>query len=124
MPLYDYQCKNCGCVGEFIKDADDSKPEECACGSEMSRIISARCFKDDAAWVKSVLDVVSKDSNKEHVREFVANPTRTNYKKWMAGEGLRPLEPGENPARKDEQAFYRERTRDIMERRKQVIHVR
>ena len=50
-------------------------------------------------WIKSIREVVEKGSDKPHCQEFLKNPTRDNYKKWMKGEGLRHLEAGEKPGR-------------------------
>lgn len=50
-------------------------------------------------WIKSIREVVEKDSDKPHCQEFLKDPTRDNYKKWMEGEGLRHLEAGEKPGR-------------------------
>jgi hypothetical protein len=51
---------------------------------------------DTQGWIKSVLEVVDKDSQAPHVQNFVKDPTRRNYKAWMKGEGIRPLESGES----------------------------
>lgn len=56
---------------------------------------------EDAPWIRSVLEVVDKDSTKPHVVAFRENPTRTNYNLWMKGEGLRPLENGEKRRKED-----------------------
>lgn len=69
----------------------------CKCGSAMKKVFvssGGHRLPDMASWIPSVLDVVDKDSTKPHVVEFRKNPTRENYKKWMKGEGIRPLEPG------------------------------
>jgi len=67
----------------------------------MNRILSwggMNVFREEAPWLNSVLDVVAKDSDKPHTKAFLAEPTRTNYKKWMKAEGIRPLENGEQHA--------------------------
>lgn len=124
MPLYDYECSECNCLLEFIKDADDSLPESCGCGGEMSRIVSfGSHFREEAPWIKTVLDVVNKGSDKAHVKEFLAHPSRSNYKRWMKEEGIRPYEPGEKPAGRNEQEFFNRQSERLMRKhyeRKQV----
>ena len=53
------------------------------------------CANDDAEWIRSIRDVVDKDSKNPVTREFLQNPTRHNYKRWMKTEGVRHMEPGE-----------------------------
>ena len=100
MPLFDYECERCGRIGEYLMNADDTALVACPkCPGLMHRIISLgrgeNVFRDEAPWIKSVLEVVAKDSNSQHTREFLANPTRANYREWMRAEGLRPHDPGE-----------------------------
>lgn len=69
------------------------------CGKKAKRIITSgrvNMVNESPAWLKSVLDVVDKDSGKAHVREFVQNPTRKTYQAWMKGEGIRPLDHTEH----------------------------
>jgi putative FmdB family regulatory protein len=98
MPLYDYKCRNCEKVTERIKLVDE-KIEDCPiCGGVAVRIISTsgvNCANDDTEWVRSVREVVEKGSGKPHCEAFLKNPTRSNYKKWMKGEGIRHKENGE-----------------------------
>ncbi|MDQ7833688.1 MAG: hypothetical protein RDU30_18325 [Desulfovibrionaceae bacterium] len=58
-------------------------------------------YRDDADWIASVTRVVDKDNPAPHVRAFLAHPCRAAYRAWMRGEGLRPLEPGEETRRRD-----------------------
>ena len=61
-------------------------------------------FSESPDWIKSITEVVDKDSNKPHCKAFLKNPTRDNYKAWMKGEGVRHMESGENlsrPAQKE-----------------------
>lgn len=65
------------------------------CGKTAKRIISVAgqyMGNQDAPWIKSVLDVVDKSNPAAHVQAFVKNPTRANYKAWMKGEGIRPMD--------------------------------
>ena len=102
MPIYDYECPKCG-VFESIEPLN--KPLLwCPNGCELiaKRIISVsgvHTANDDAAWVRSCLEVVDKESQAPHVAEFRKNPTRTNLRRYMSGEGLRHLEPGEEGRR-------------------------
>jgi hypothetical protein len=91
--LYDYEC-SCGLIQERIEPPEKMKVR-CPCGKMAKRIISAAkvyTANEDAPWLKTVLEVVSKDDDAPHVVRFRENPTRSNYKAWMKGEGLRPLE--------------------------------
>lgn len=95
--IFDYECPQCQVIEEHYVSAHDEAVTCEKCGIPMTKVfISAGSrMPDDAAWIKSVLDVVAKDSTKPHTREFLKNPTRENMKKWMKGEGIRHLEPGE-----------------------------
>lgn len=93
MPIYDYECGSCEAITErYAKINDDIQSCE-QCGSDAYRIISVSGHytgNEDAAWLKSVVEVVDKDPSKTHCQDFIKNPTRSNWKKWMAGEGIRP----------------------------------
>ena len=98
MPVYDFECKSCGIVTESIQTINKKSIKCPFCGKRAARIISCNGIytgNDDAGWLKSVRDVVEKNSGKPHAEEFLKNPTRTNLKNWMAKENLRNLEPGE-----------------------------
>ncbi len=95
MPLkiYDFECQ-CGRIFEELAEYEEViKP--CSCGDMARRIISVSgqyLGNQDATWIKTVLEVVDKESTKPHVQEFIKNPNRENYKKWMKGEGIRPAD--------------------------------
>ena len=98
MPIYDYQCDKCGYVTEKIHGIHE-EPKDVQChvciGGVVRKIISASGVYTgnlDAPWLRSVLDVVDKDSRAPHVLEFRKNPNRETYKAWMKGEGLRPAD--------------------------------
>jgi hypothetical protein len=55
--------------------------------------------KENPSWMYKTLEVVNKDGGR-HCQEFLKNPNRDNYKGWLNGEGLRPLEEGESMKRK------------------------
>ncbi len=100
MRVYDFECQACGKIHErYISGPVTPMTAPCAeCGSQAERIVSMRLTQSvDSPWIKSVCDVVDKDPNKPHCQEFLRHPTRANYKAWMKGEGLRPMEPGEKP---------------------------
>jgi len=98
IPLYDFKCTKCGNIDERIEHHTAELVGCSKCKGVAKKIISVRgpnCSNDNSQWVRSVLEVVDKDSKAPHVVEFRKNPTRQNYRKWMKGEGLRHLEPGE-----------------------------
>lgn len=103
MPLYDYECFECGSVFEDLANPDDMSMRPCrrdGCPGLCERLVSygrgANVFRDEAPWISSVLQVVAKDSKNPEARAFIETPNRANYVKWMKSEGLRPYEPGEN----------------------------
>jgi len=100
MPVYDFECSECGFVTEkimTIKESDELGFDCKECGGDMNKIISASgqyCGNDDASWLKSVTDVVD-PSTGHAAAQFYGNPTRSNYKSWMKESGIRPMENGE-----------------------------
>ena len=101
MPIYDFECRKCGHIQEvFTSMSNCNRSVVCIqCGGRSKHIITMSGVhlgnEDAQGWVKSVLEVVDKDNKAPHVQNFIKDPTRKNYKAWMKGEGLRPLEPGE-----------------------------
>lgn len=101
MPLYDYQCTECGEIQERYCGLINDRPESLncpQCTGVSKRIISAsgvNCSNDDASWVRTVVDVVNKKSNNPATQEFIKNPTRANLKNHLSANGLRHVEPGE-----------------------------
>ena len=100
--LYDYQCHDCKQIVEVFTKADDDTPQYCpVCASPMHRILSwggANVFREEAPWVETVKDVIAKDSKDPTAQAFLADPTRTNLKRWMKANNLRHLESGEQHA--------------------------
>jgi len=95
MPLYDFACRACGRTFEAMAPMDGGDAV-CACGGTAARLVSVgRAYRADADWLASVTAVVEKDSGKPHVRAFLAEPCRANYRRWLRAEGLRPMEDGE-----------------------------
>jgi hypothetical protein len=126
MILADFECLGCKKITEAIVPMGSVAVKCPDCGDDAKRIISfgrgPDAGRDDPAWIKSVVDVVDKDSQKPHVKAFVRNPTRRNYHAWMKGEGLRPLENerGAPPVyRKPREAFDHNRVAAEVARRRQ-----
>ncbi|MFU2208500.1 zinc ribbon domain-containing protein [Solidesulfovibrio sp. C21] len=95
MPLYDFRCRVCGRVFEAMAPMDGSDGV-CGCGGAATRLVSAgRAYRADADWIASVTDVVDKASPSPHVRAFLADPSRANYRRFLRGEKIRPMEEGE-----------------------------
>lgn len=101
MPVYDYECYECEHRFEVIESPSQQAARSCPeCGKASRRIISAgRCFtgNNEAAWVKTVQDVVAKGEDADaHDRRFLSSGmTKNDLKRWMKAKGLRHLEPGE-----------------------------
>lgn len=101
MPLYDYECRECEHRFEVIEPAGMRFDMPCpSCGCWARRIISAgKCFtgNNDAAWVRSVTEVVAKGSDADpHDRRFLSShQTKQDLRAWMTAKGLRHLERGE-----------------------------
>ena len=95
MPLYDVQCNSCSFTEEVIASINQEDFVCSQCGKQARKIItvsSTHSFENEAPWIRSVLEVVEKNSGKAHCERFLKEPTRANYKAWMKGEGIRPME--------------------------------
>lgn len=93
MPIYDFECGKCGAIHERYSKIEEEVVACEGCGADSHRIISSSghyCANEDAPWLRTVLDVVDKDPSKPHCVEFRKNPTRSNWRRWMAGEGIKP----------------------------------
>lgn len=98
MPIYDFQCIHCYHTTESVEPISREFIECPKCHHRADKIFSpmgAGTFNEDAAWIRSVLEVVDKESKAPHVVEFLKRPTRQNYRNWMKAERLRHREPGE-----------------------------
>lgn len=98
MIIHEYQCELCEDVTEHLVESDNIPDiTHCPiCNGNAVRIVSiSHTAPVDSAWISDVLEVVNKKSPDAHCKEFLRHPTRSNYKAWMKGEGLRPLEDGE-----------------------------
>ena len=101
MIISDFECKRCKKVHEAIVSNTATKHNCPICGRPAKRIISlgkVYTGNQDADWIKSVVDVVDKESPRQHVRDFVKNPNRETYKAWMKGEGIKPMDYTEHGA--------------------------
>ena len=128
MPVYDFECEKCGNISEHIMSVNLSGYNvDCPkCSGMAHKIISASgafCANEDAAWIRSVREVVDKEGGVASQR-FLRDPTRVNYKRWMKDTGIRPLESGESrrPAPTDEKKLTREVMRMRQKRNKITIN--
>lgn len=123
MPLYDFQCKDCGFIFESLASSRERVKACVNCHSPFAaRIISCSGglnWRPDAPWLETVREVVDKESTKPETRAFLESPTRENYKKWMKAEGIRPLEEGEKRPRVDEEKVISDTAERIMRRKKE-----
>ena len=121
MILSDFECPS-GHIHEELVHWKQKKHKCRTCGKTSKKIISKGHLQSDenAPWLKSVLDVVDKDNKSAHVQNFVKNPTRQNYKAWMKGEGIRPMdytERGGPPVyRKPEGMSTEQKARELYKR--------
>lgn len=94
--IADFECVKCHNITEEMCHRKKKKSTCPECGKQSKRIISvgnrSKEFNESPTWMKSVLEVVDRENPAKHVQEFVKNPTRRNYKAWMKGEGIRPVD--------------------------------
>ena len=98
MVLHDHWCKFCGESFEAMVEWDHRETTCPSCNGHAERYIKSGCANTtpiDAAWLKTLVSVVDKDTSKPHCVEFLKNQTRQNYENWKKGEGVRHIEPGE-----------------------------
>jgi putative FmdB family regulatory protein len=135
MIIADYECTKCGNVSEELCHSKQKKSTCPMCGKTSKRIISfgkVYTGNESPAWLASVLDVVDKTNPAPHVQAFVKNPTRGNYKAWMAGEKIRPADHTEHGGppvfKKPERSEYERQqiTKELFERHRarKAIEVR
>ena len=121
MLVHDYECKSCGNISEYYIINSSKIPDTIPCpvctNTAHKVFLKAKAPHTNAAWVRDVLEVVQKDSDEQHCQEFLKDPTKVNYKKWMAGEGVRHMEPGEKPRRPPSQPPAHVITEKIMQKR-------
>jgi hypothetical protein len=126
LKIFDFHCDLCETTHEALIETD-REWHPCPKCEQMARkvigIPGAHCANEDAPWIRSICEVVDKDSRKPHNVEFLRNPTRTNLKRWMEGEGVRWFEKGEKPqkppimsdAERVRKTFERHRKRTALE---------
>lgn len=137
MPIYDYECQDpkCGYLETDRFAHIDEQELKCPkCNNTSKRIISLsgiHCANDDAAWIRSVTEVVEKDPSCKASMQFLKNPTRTNYKRWLDAKNLRHVEnvkgaPPEAFDRSKQQIDMERINKAVMERRikRNTLHVR
>jgi len=115
--IRDFECYNCGHVHEEIVDSEKEYVLCPKCASTSRKIISVGSVytaNEDAEWLRSVTEVVDKDGGPAS-QTFLRNPTRTNYRRWMKENNLRPFEPGEKP-KKPERPPESQIRREVMEK--------
>ena len=111
MPIYEAECQACNHQFETIANVDEEI--ECPlCGFSCKRLIGVpgvNIFNNDAAWIKSVTEVVDKEGG-AHCQRFLKDPTRENMREWMKKEGIRHYEAGEpiKPSQPDMSRVHRE----------------
>lgn len=117
MPIYLYQCGVCSYTEEHYNDYNTREITCEKCGKVSTRIISTsgvNTINEDAAWLRTVIEVVDKEGGR-HCQEFIKNPTRKNYKNWMKGEGIRPMDTGEGMG-KPEKPDMKKIEREVMQK--------
>ena len=98
MPLFDYQCDQCGHIHEEVQHWNVYTVPCPKCEGNAQKIISlsgVNTANNDAEWIRSIVEVVDKDSSDPVDVAMRTNPTRDNMKRWMKEKGLRHFEPGE-----------------------------
>ena len=112
MPIYDVKCQSPECGYEFEAIAEINSIIECVhCGFPCERLIGAsgvNTANQDADWIRSVTEVVDKESSKPEAQEFLKRPTRDSMYNWMRAEGIRHYEEGEplRPPKRDMSKVY------------------
>jgi DNA-directed RNA polymerase subunit RPC12/RpoP len=117
MILVDMECNSCGYRFEKFIESDIVLIPCPKCNHWAKRIFTMNKVNIalDTSWIKTVREVVDKDSKEPHTVEFLKNPTRENYHKWMKKEGIRPLENGEKP-KKREKVDERKILKEVLEK--------
>jgi putative FmdB family regulatory protein len=96
VPIYDYECQNCGHLELDVYASVHQEETTCSqCQGPSSRIISlsgVHTANEGADWIRSVTEIVDKDDKSRVSQEFLKSPTRTNLKRFMDAKGLRHLE--------------------------------
>ncbi len=121
MPIYDFQCDSCGKVEEHVTSFQTQEIPCSSCEGTLKRQFSfgpGFVWNEDAAWIRTIIEVADKDSKKPHVVEFLKNPTRSNLKAFMKGENIRHMEPGEEVSRRRDDMNYQKMTEKLLREHK------
>lgn len=90
MPIYEYECKNCGLVTEELQKFSDPPMRKCpACGGRVKKLMSMNTFHlkgggwyvTDYAGKKAPETKIEKDSSPSKVSEKADQPKDTSKKK-------------------------------------------
>lgn len=126
MPLYDFECLDCGEVREHVYAIADCPDETVCptCAGLARKIISmggGGIFREEAPWLRDAAEMADADGG-IHCQAFRQDPTRTNYHNWMRAEGLRPADRSEitqhKKPKRDRQAFVEKLQRCRFEKRR------
>jgi rubrerythrin len=125
MILHDHWCKFCGTSFEEFVNWDQRQVPCPNCGKPADRYYKSGCANTipiDAAWIKTLHEVVDKDSKEPHCTEFLKSPTRENYHNWMKGEGIRHMDPGEKLYRAPQfdETKHAERVMELRQTRERI----
>jgi len=119
MIIHDYMCR-CGYEFEVVVKWDEYTAHCPICENDAKRVYKG--FKgiahEEVEWLKDTLEVVDKEGG-QHCQDFLNHPSRRNYKAWMKGEGLRPMEEGEKikrGTRKEKKAQRRKRMNGLKDK--------
>lgn len=121
MILYSFQCSECNEISEHFFDiAICPRKIECpVCQGIAFKIISIpgpNIASGSPDWIKSIKGVVNKEGGR-HCQEFLRDPTRVNYQRWMKVEGVRHMEHGEKHGRPDPTPSTHVITEKLMQKR-------
>lgn len=101
MPLYDFKCPKHGLFEEFLSSSETFSFVNCPkCGIMSPKqpcVCKVNIANEDAPHIResanALLDMETAHlSDKAHVRELAAHPTRSNLKRFLKAEGLRYAE--------------------------------
>lgn len=114
MPVYEYRCHTCGHVFDEVSSFSSRKTETpcplCQGKAFYQFSVGGVDNASEApAWLKDTIQVVDPEGGPVHT-EFIRNPTRENYHRWLNATGLRHKESGEptRPAQYDTSKLRKE----------------
>jgi len=93
MPIYEYQCKECGRVYEgYAEIKDSSEPITCKCGSKADRaILTAPCLVSNKTWSAGSFHPHYDEQLGQHFNSMVEKET------YLAKKGLTQTEGSPSP---------------------------